>query len=119
MDILLPADRQHILYGDGPGSGGHLWPGQPGKTPFPQGWSADKVIDVVGDIATSPNTQWYIQSGGEDGRTASGSAGRWVAYETRDGVRVKVVVEPITGRVVTSHPDDRPVPQYKPIRRGK
>ncbi len=32
VDILSPESRTHILIGDGPGSGGHLWPGQPGKT---------------------------------------------------------------------------------------
>lgn len=32
VDILPPEAKKHILYGDKPGSGGHMWPGQPGKT---------------------------------------------------------------------------------------
>ena len=46
---------------DGPGSGGHLWLGQEGKTVFPQSCNTNKVIH---EIVTSPITQWYAQIGG-------------------------------------------------------
>ncbi|OCG65047.1 RHS repeat-associated core domain-containing protein [Gilliamella sp. Fer4-1] len=59
VDILSPEAKQHILYGDGPTSGGHMYPGNPGKTTFPKDWSADKIVHEIGDIATAPNTQWY------------------------------------------------------------
>ncbi|HEM6741955.1 TPA: hypothetical protein ACHFX9_001741 [Citrobacter farmeri] len=55
--ILSPEAKQHILYGDSPTEGRHLYPGNPGKIVFPQSWSADKVVHTVGDIATSPDTQ--------------------------------------------------------------
>ncbi len=63
VDILSPEAKQHILYGDKPGSGGHMWPGQQGKTVFPESWSGEKIVHAVGDITTSPNTKWYAQTG--------------------------------------------------------
>lgn len=35
--------------------------------------------------------------------------------ETRDGVSVRVVYEPATGRVVTGFPDNDPIPNLKPV----
>ena len=116
VDILSPEAKQHILYGDKPGSGGHMWPGQEGKTVFPESWSGDKIVDAVGDIATSPSTKWYAQTGTGGAYTAKGDAAKWVAYETRDGVRMRVVYQPATGKVVTAFPDDAPIPPYKPIK---
>ena len=40
-----------------------MYPGNPGKITFPKDWSADKIVHEIGDIATSPNTQWYAQTG--------------------------------------------------------
>ncbi len=34
VDILSPEAKQHILYGDSPTQGGHLYPGNPGKQSF-------------------------------------------------------------------------------------
>jgi hypothetical protein len=116
IDILSAEDKQHILYGDGPGSGGHLWPGQSGKTVFPENWSADKVVHEIGDIATSPTTQWYAQTGTGGVYTKAGDPAKWVAYEIRDSVRIRVVYEPATGRVVTAFPDNISIPNYKPIK---
>lgn len=116
VDILSPEAKQHILYGDMPGSGGHMWPGQEGKTGFPESWSGDKIVDAVGDITTSPSTEWYAQTGTGGAYTAKGDAAKWVAYETRDGVRMRVVYQPATGKVVTTFPDDAPIPPCKPIK---
>ncbi|MEQ1639085.1 MAG: DUF637 domain-containing protein, partial [Methylococcales bacterium] len=97
---VISADRvQHILYGDGPNSGGHLWPGQPGKTPFPQSWDANKVLSEAKSVATDPNSKRDVQ---KDGR---------IGYEgVRDGVKIRVVVEPPSkgGGVVTAFPPDLP-----------
>ncbi|WP_324723283.1 hemagglutinin repeat-containing protein [Lelliottia sp. JS-SCA-14] len=118
VDILSPEAKQHILYGDGPGGGGHLYPGQPGKTVFPKEWAADKVVHEVGDIATSPNTQWYAQTGTGGIYTSKGKPANWVSYEERDGIRIRVVYQPATGRVVTAFPDTAEVPtSYKPIKK--
>ncbi|OCG38439.1 hypothetical protein A9G25_12160 [Gilliamella sp. Bif1-4] len=117
VDILSPEAKQHILYGDGPTSGGHMYPGNPGKTTFPKDWSADKIVHEIGDIATSPNTQWYAQSGTGGLYTKAGNPARWAAYEIRDGVRIRVIYEPANGKIITAFPDKAPVPShYKPIK---
>ncbi|WFC70171.1 filamentous hemagglutinin [Achromobacter denitrificans] len=115
VDILSPEAKQHILYGDRSGSGGHMWPGQPGKTVFPENWSADKIIHEVGDITTSPGTKWYAQTGTGGIYTAKGDPAKWVAYEVRDGVRMRVVYQPATGEVITAFPDNAQIPPYKRI----
>ncbi|HFV9274704.1 TPA: hemagglutinin repeat-containing protein [Enterobacter asburiae] len=118
VDILSPEAKQHILYGDSPTQGGHLYPGNPGKTVFPQSWSADKVVHTVGDIATSPDTQWFAQTGTGGAYTNAGRPARWVAWEERDGVRVRVVYEPASGKIVTAFPDSNPTPAtLKPIKK--
>ena len=116
VDILSPEAKQHILYGDKPGSGGHMWPGQEGKTVFPEGWSADKIVHEIGDVVTSPETKWYAQTETGGIYTAKGDPAKWVAYEVRDGVRMRIVYQPATGKVITAFPDDAPVPPYKPIK---
>ncbi|MCA6223107.1 EndoU domain-containing protein [Photorhabdus antumapuensis] len=117
VDILSPEVKQHILYGEKPGSGGHIYPGQPGKTAFPNNWSPAKIINDIGDIATSPNTKWYAQTGNGGIYTSSGKPARWVSYEVKDGVRIRTVYEPATGKVITAFPDRTPMPNYKPIKK--
>lgn len=75
-----------------------MWPGQQGKTAFPESWSGDKIIHAIGDITTSPSTKWYAQTGTGEAYTAKGDPAKWVAYEARDGVRMRVVYQPATGR---------------------
>ena len=108
VNILSPAERQHILFGDGPGSGGHMYPGQPGKTTFPQNWTEGQILHNVGDVVTSPTTQWYAQTETGGALTKAGDPAKWVAWETRDGVSMRVVYEPATGRTVTAFPDSAP-----------
>ncbi|EOX3826757.1 VENN motif pre-toxin domain-containing protein [Enterobacter quasiroggenkampii] len=118
VDILSPEAKQHNLYGDSPTQGGHLYPGNPGKTVFPQSWSADKVVHTVGDIATSPDTKWFAQTGTGGTYTNAGRPARWVAWEEREGVRVRVVYEPASGKIVTAFPDNNPTPPaLKPIKK--
>lgn len=92
--IVEPDRAIHILTGDGTG-GGHLWPEAQGKTPFPQSWDADKVLGNISDVATDPNSTHEVQSNGRIRITG-----------TRDGVEIRVIVEPPSkgGRVVTAHP---------------
>jgi len=116
IDLLSDESKKHILYGDGPGSGGHLWPGQPGKTVFPESWSAEKIIHEVSDILTSPDTKWYAQTGTGGLYMKNGDPAKWVSYEVRDGVRMRVVYQPAVSNVVTAFPDDAPIPPYKPIK---
>ncbi len=105
VDILSPDTRQHILYGDGPTSGGHYPPGNIGKTLFPSTLTPGEVIHDIGDIATSPSTQWYAQTGTGGQYTNAGTPAKWVAWETRNGVQIRVVYQPATGKVITAFPD--------------
>ncbi|WP_319922734.1 VENN motif pre-toxin domain-containing protein [Klebsiella aerogenes] len=117
VDILSPEARQHILYGESLTTGGHMYPGNPGKTIFPPTWSANKIVHAVGDIATSPDTMWYAQTGTGGLYTKAGRPSRWVAWETRDNVRVRVVYEPANGKVITAFPDAGLVPPtLKPVK---
>jgi hypothetical protein len=38
-----------------------------------------------------------------------------VAWEVREGVQIRVVFEPATGKVVTAFPDDGVIPKLKKI----
>ena len=40
----------------------------------------------------------------------AGRPARWVAGEEREGVRVRVVYEPASGKIVTAFPDNNPTP---------
>lgn len=106
-----PKAQKHILHGDGPGSGGHMWPGQPGKTTFPQSWDSKKIISEIDDIVNSPSTKWYAQQGTGGALTKSGKAATWVAWEVRDGVQIRVVYQSAKGRIVTAFPDSGPIPR--------
>ena len=94
--IIDPDRAVHILTGDSPTSGGHLWPGQAGKSPFPQSWDADKVLGQISDVATDPNSSRTTQPNG-----------RIKVVGIREGVVIEVIVEPPNvrnGRIVTAYP---------------
>lgn len=70
VDILSSEAKQHILYGDSPTRGGHLYPGNP---VFPQRWSKKRglhtfsrggsldAVDVLRDTAhILPRRQRYL-----------------------------------------------------------
>lgn len=100
LPSLVEPDRaEHILNGDGPGSGGHLWPGQPGKTPFPQSWDADKILGNISDVATDPASIRVAQPNGRIRVTG-----------VREGVEILVIVEPLSksGKIVTGYPTNLP-----------
>lgn len=104
----ITAERAtHILDGDPPPSsgGGHIaGTGKPGKTEFPLGWGRPLILSNVQDVARNPD-----QPPEKDGD-------RWVAYGVRDGVRIKVVLEP-DGEVVTAFPEGGPGVHQNPRQR--
>ncbi|HEV2815303.1 MAG TPA: RHS repeat-associated core domain-containing protein, partial [Solirubrobacteraceae bacterium] len=94
VNVASKQRTTHILHGDKTG-GGHLWPGRSGKTPFPQSWSADRVMHEVSDVATDPAS-----------RVVSTNGSRTVVEGTRDGVVIRVVTD---GRdIITGHPVNLP-----------
>lgn len=104
--INLASDQrtQHILLGDATG-GGHLWPGAPGKTPFPDSWSVDKIMHSVSDLATDPNASWTQLTGKPGAQyTTKGKPVRWAVEGVYDGVNVRVIVEPNGEGIITAYP---------------
>ncbi|WP_157683578.1 polymorphic toxin-type HINT domain-containing protein [Microlunatus soli] len=105
VDLASASRRRHILDGDGPGSGGHRWPGQPGKTPFPEDWSDDKIMHEVSDVATDPSLQWTQNTGPEGADfTRRGIPARKEVVGSRDGVNIRVILEPAGEGIITAHP---------------
>lgn len=75
----------HILYGDETG-GGHLWPGQPGKSSFPQSWDPKLAMHYISDIVTDPSLIWV------EGRIVKGTQ-RYEVIGVRDGVTIKAITD--------------------------
>ncbi|WP_171016353.1 DUF637 domain-containing protein [Pseudomonas sp. F(2018)] len=102
---LASAQRtQHILLGDATG-GGHLWPGAPGKTAFPASWDGDKVMHHVSDLATDPKASWTQISGKPGAQfTLKGKPVRWAVEGVRDGINIRVIVEPQGEGIITAYP---------------
>ncbi|EOI3469339.1 EndoU domain-containing protein [Cronobacter turicensis] len=116
VDILSPEARQHISYGESLKSGGYIYPGNSGKIVYPPTWSANKIFYEIGDIATSPDTKLFAQIGTGCMYTSEGDLAKWITYEVRDGVRIRVIYQPATGKVVTAFPDNTLMPTYKPVK---
>jgi RHS repeat-associated protein len=93
VNLASPQRTQHILYGDATG-GGHLHPGLPGKTPFPESWSPGRIMHEASDIATDPSLPVEHQGV------------RDVIHGTRDGVDIKVVTD--GSDIITAHPTNLP-----------
>lgn len=108
-NLASPQRTQHILHGDATG-GGHLWPGSAGKTPFPQNWDANKVMNTTSDLATNPNLSWKPQTGNGGLYTKSGKPARFVLTDANgnlpvvDGVPVRVIIEPAGEGIITAYP---------------
>ena len=95
MDRTTPSRRKHVLYGDATG-GGHLWPGLPGKTPFPQDWAADQIMQAISDVAVDPASM-----------ITAGRGGRLLITGTRDGVDIRVIVD-ARGEIIAGYPINLP-----------
>ncbi|MBC6463510.1 polymorphic toxin-type HINT domain-containing protein, partial [Actinomadura sp. HBU206391] len=102
---LIDGDAQyHIIAGNRTG-GGHKWPGQPGKTVFPESWDTDKILDGVADVATNPTSTWMWQKGAQGSMyTKKGDPSRVKIEGVYDGVNIRVIYEPATARVITGFP---------------
>ncbi|MBI0432149.1 RHS repeat-associated core domain-containing protein, partial [Pectobacterium parmentieri] len=96
VDLASPKRRQHILDGDATGGGHRPGTGIPGKSEFPQGWSDDKIMHEISDIATDPSLEPTI-----------GRGGRLVTNGTRDGIDIRVIQEK-NGDIVSGFPTNVP-----------
>lgn len=94
---VSPDRRIHILSGDKTSGGHRRGTGIPGKTEFPTGWSDDKIVDAIDDVANDPKAKREQRA---DGRT--------VIEGTRDGVDIRVIVANDARPIVTAHPTNLP-----------
>ncbi|WP_342591530.1 MULTISPECIES: EndoU domain-containing protein [Clostridium] len=94
VNLASEGRTKHILFGDKTG-GGHIWPGAPGKTAFPKGWSADKIMHEVSDIVTDPTLKRT------ENRVIKGIQ-RYEVIGVRDGVKIKTITD---GKdIITAYP---------------
>ena len=98
VDLSTSSRRTHIL-------DGHRWPGAPGKSAFPKGWSDDQILHHVSDIATDPNLRW-IQQTGKPGAafTKNGDPVRFYVDGIRGGQNIRVILEPGGEGIITAFP---------------
>lgn len=97
VDLTAPERRRHILDGDPGGGGGHRpGTGIPGKSEFPPGWSDDRILDAVSDVATDPASV-----------TKPLPDGRQIVEGTRSGIEIRVILDK-AGNIVTGYPTNLP-----------
>jgi filamentous hemagglutinin len=77
-------------------SGGHKYPGRPGKTSFPESWDQDRIMHHISDVATDPKIPWI--STGKFGKTG---LARFRAEGVRQDLgyemKIRAIVEPYNG----------------------
>jgi hypothetical protein len=93
----VSADRRtHILDGDGTGGGHRHGSGILGKSEFPVEWSDNKIINEIESVANDPASSRTVQP---NGRTR--------VEGTREGVDIRVIVDPDGASIRTAHPVNR------------
>ncbi|WP_238998446.1 EndoU domain-containing protein, partial [Nocardioides limicola] len=98
VDLASASRRSHIL-------DGHRYGGEAGNTWFPKGWSDDKIMHSVSDIATDPSLTWVQQTGRAGAEfTRGGAPVRYTVEGVRDGVKIRVVLEPGGEGIITGFP---------------
>ncbi len=98
VNLASKSRTSHIL-------DGHMPPGEAGNTLFPSSWSPGQIMHNVSDIATDPSLTWVQQTGklGAD-FTKNGAPVRFYVDGVRDGVPMRVIVEPGGEGIITGFP---------------
>ncbi|MBQ9724991.1 MAG: EndoU domain-containing protein, partial [Neisseriaceae bacterium] len=109
VNLISDERINHILYGDKVGNGGGhkfgIYRVFNGKSKFPITWSEEKIIHNVSDIATDPKLTWVQQTGSKGNLyTNKGMPSRFVVEGVRDGVKIRVIVEPAGKGIITAFP---------------
>ncbi len=98
VDLASASRRSHIL-------DGHRYGGEAGNTWFPKGWSDDKIMHSISDIATDPSLTWVQQTGRAGAAfTRGGAPVRYTVEGVSDGVKMRVVLEPGGEGIITGFP---------------
>ncbi len=92
-----PERRLHILEGDARGGGHRPGRGIPNKSEFPRGWSDDRIIGTIEEVANDPEAARRLEA---DGRT--------VVTGRRHGVDIRVVIDRDGRSIVTGYPTSTP-----------
>ncbi|MBE9228795.1 EndoU domain-containing protein [Phormidium sp. LEGE 05292] len=100
LSRISPKRITHILNGDATGGGHGPGRGIPGKSEFPARWSDRQVIRYISDMIKDPNSRWIKQPGRPPNR--------WRIEGTREGVNIRIIVEPQGEGVITAFPTNRP-----------
>ncbi len=90
---ISEARQEHILRGDATGGGHKFGLGKPCKSEFPKDWNNDEIIETVELIASNDNLPWKKQKNGY-----------FMAEETVDGVKVRVILNGRRDDVITAYP---------------
>lgn len=99
LSRISPKGIIHILDGDATGGGHGAGRGIPGKSEFPARWTDRQVIRYISDIIKDPNSRWIKQPGRPPNR--------WRIEGTRDGINIRIIVEPQGQGVITAFPTNR------------
>ena len=92
------------MFGESLKQGGHMWPGNPGKSVFPKNWNAENIMHMISDIATDPNLSWISQTGNGGSFTKSGRPAKFIVEGIRNNIKIRVVLEPAGEGVITAFP---------------
>ena len=80
-------------------------PGEPGNSLFPESWSAEQIMHNISDLATDSTLEWVQQTGKLGAEfTKYGAPVRFYVDGTRDGVPMRVIIEPGGEGIITGFP---------------
>ena len=97
--------RTHILDSDTTGGGHGPGRGISGKSEFPASWSDEQIMNYISEVIQDPNSIWFQQNGKAGAKyTKTGNPVKWQIDGTRDGVNIRVIVEPDGRGVITAFP---------------
>ena len=97
VDLASAARRKHILDGEvrpnGTYGGGHRpGTGFPNKSEFPSGWSDERIMHEIADVATDPSLVWR----------AGDRAGDYFVNGARGGIDIEVLIR--NNQIWTGYP---------------
>ncbi|MGH9169527.1 MAG: RHS repeat-associated core domain-containing protein [Acidimicrobiales bacterium] len=98
VNLASGARTTHIL-------DGHMPPGEPGNSLFPSNWSGEQIMHSVSDVATDPSLTWVQQTGKLGAEfTKNGAPVRLFVDGVRDGINIRVIIEPGGEGIITAFP---------------